>query len=107
MSYLVKMERAGLSIEQGTGNVPDDGRYYVIYKGQVAGKFRSLKQAEKLYKAILSELNLPPLSGVSPEEKKALQLKQAAYSEVDKMAFETFAKARQRTMKRGKTRTFG
>jgi len=107
VAYLVKMERAGLSIEQGTANVPDDGKYYVIHKGQIMGKFRSLKQAEKLYKEILSGLDLPPLSGASPEEKKALQLKQAAYNEVDKMAFETFARAKQKALKRGKTRTFG
>lgn len=107
MAYLVKMERASLSIEQGTPNVPDDGKYYVVHQGYVAGKYKSLKQAQKLYKKILSELNLPPLPGMSPEEQKAIQLKQSSYESVDKMAFETFARAKQRTMKRGKTRTFG
>jgi hypothetical protein len=107
MAYLVKIERASLSIEQGTPNVPADGRYYVIHQGQIMGKYKSLKQAEKLYKTILTKLNLPPLTGSTGEEQKANQLKQNAYEAVDKMAFETFAKAKQRSMKRGKTRTFG
>jgi|GEM_PF-3071206 hypothetical protein len=107
MAYLVKMERASLSVEQGTPNVPDDGKYYIVHRGCVVGKYKSLKQAEKLYKKILSELNLPPLPGTPPEEQEAIQSKQNAYESVDKMAFETFARSKQRTMKRGKTRTFG
>lgn len=105
--YVVRMERAGLSIEQGTPNVPDDGKYYVIYQGEIVGKFRSLKQAEKLYREILSQLDLPPLPGVSAQEKKEIQAKRQAYDKVDELAFRAFSRAKLRAMKRRKTRTFG
>jgi hypothetical protein len=54
-------ERAGISIEKDTDKVPADGKYYVLRDGKIVGSFRILKQAEYLYKKLVSEKNLPPL----------------------------------------------
>lgn len=54
-------ERAGISIEQGTGKVPDDGKYYVLQDGEIVGTFKSLKKAEGTYKKLIKEKRLPPL----------------------------------------------
>jgi len=62
-------ERAGISIEQGTDNVPNDNKYHVLQEGKVVGSFRSLKQAEEIYRKLVAEKNLPPLKS----EKKPSQ----------------------------------
>lgn len=54
-------ERAGISIEQGTGKVPDDGKYYVLQDGEIVGSFKSLKEAEETYRKLVEEKALPPL----------------------------------------------
>jgi len=54
-------ERAGISIEQDTDKVPNDHHFYVLKNGEIAGKYRSFKQADKIYKSLVVEKNLPPL----------------------------------------------
>lgn len=54
----------GLSIERKTPTVPDDGWYYVVLRGVIKGRFRNMKQAEDLYRALLAE------SGYRPPEAK-------------------------------------
>ena len=43
---------SGLSIEEGTPNVPADGRYYVLRDGVVDRAYRSLRDATRRYSAL-------------------------------------------------------
>jgi len=54
-------ERAGISIEQNTGNVPEDGRYYVLKEGKIVKHFRSLKAALAVYRQLVDQKGLQPL----------------------------------------------
>jgi len=65
-------ERAGISIEQGTDKVPDDNKYHVIQDCKIVGSFRSLKQAEVVYRKLVTEKNLPPLSTEKKPSKEEL-----------------------------------
>ena len=47
--------RLGLSIEEGTGNVPQDGRYYVLVGGVIRKSFKSLKDALAMYESLKAE----------------------------------------------------
>lgn len=108
MPYHQRNDRVkNLSIEQGTSNVPDDGKYYVLYEGQIKGVYKLLKQAQQKYKEIFDSLNLPPLPNPTPEERKAAQLRAKGLEDVDRSAMETFAQSRNKRIKRGKTRTYG
>jgi hypothetical protein len=68
-------ERARISIEQETDNVPKDGKYYVFKDGDIVKSFRTLKQADELYKKLVAEKNLPPLEK-QPVNKTTQQLLQ-------------------------------
>jgi hypothetical protein len=54
-------ERAGISIEQNTQNVPEDSRYYVLEEGKIVKHFRSLKAAQVVYQKLVDEKGLQPL----------------------------------------------
>lgn len=41
----------GLSIEEGTDNVPHDGRYYVLEHGVTDRSYRTLRDANRRYEA--------------------------------------------------------
>lgn len=43
---------SGLSIEQATGDVPADGRYYVISGGVIHRGYRSLRDATATYERL-------------------------------------------------------
>jgi len=49
-----------LSLERATENVPDDGFFYVSLAGEIKGRFRTLRQAQALYKALLDESGYKP-----------------------------------------------
>lgn len=51
-----------------TTRVPDDGYYYVLYKGETVGRYRSLQQAAKRYKALLEESGYKPLPSQESEQ---------------------------------------
>ena len=107
MAYRQALERAHLSIEQGTEGVPDDGKYYVLHDGSVKGSFRSLKGAERKYREILHSLSLPPREGPTPEERNAAQARFLALAAVDKAESEVFGAARLKRTKRSRSRTYG
>ena len=67
-------ERAGISIEQGTDKVPDDGKYYVLKDGEIVERLKSLKTAEEAYRKLVEEKNLPPLE--APVKLSADQIRQ-------------------------------
>jgi len=54
-------QRANISIEQNTGSVPCDGKYYVLKNDESVAAFRTLKAAQVKYKELIDELNLPSL----------------------------------------------
>ncbi len=49
-----------LSIERSTETVPKDGKFYVIREGHVLGRFRSLKQAQELFRQVVQETGFKP-----------------------------------------------
>jgi len=49
-----------LSLAQDTPEVPNDGCHYVLFRGEVAGRFRALKAATVLYQELKSSLQLKP-----------------------------------------------
>jgi hypothetical protein len=49
-----------LAIERGTKRVPGDGYFYVVLKGEILGRYRTLKAALQRYKGILSEHGWKP-----------------------------------------------
>ena len=58
--YRQGLEEHQLFLIQGTPEVPDDGYYYVLFQGEIAGRFRSLKQATSRYQELRKQLNLKP-----------------------------------------------
>ena len=50
-----------LSIEKGTKDVPNDGRYYLLMDGIITEKFTLLKKAEERFKELVKA------SGYKPE----------------------------------------
>jgi len=49
-----------LSIERCTPQVPDDGYYYVCFKGEIKGRHRSLRAALVQYRSIVAESGWRP-----------------------------------------------
>ena len=54
-SYRQAIPDLNLSIEKATDKVPNDGKYHVLRNEEVLGSFRSLKQAQELYRKIVQE----------------------------------------------------
>jgi hypothetical protein len=52
-------------LERNTGAVPDDSYFYVLLKGEVVGRHRTLKQATRQYKEIVSGSGWKP-DGLKP-----------------------------------------
>jgi hypothetical protein len=46
----------GLSIEQGTGSVPDDGRFYVVVGGEVVFSSKGRSRALAHYRSLRDDL---------------------------------------------------
>lgn len=44
-----------LSLERSTENVPNDGYFYVLSKGEIKGRFRTKSKALSLYRALLEQ----------------------------------------------------
>lgn len=57
--YRQTIEGLGLSIEEGTDNVPGDGRYYVIEVGSMGKGYRTLRDAHRHYEARKVALQSP------------------------------------------------
>ncbi|MBA7509700.1 hypothetical protein ES705_01664 [subsurface metagenome] len=57
------IEKLNLYIKEGTPDVPNDRKYYVIKDGRIVGSYRSLERALSLYKEYIPE-------NIKKEEKK-------------------------------------
>lgn len=53
--YKQSVPALGLSIQRGTSAVPADGYYYVLLHGEIAGRYRGLRQATARYQALIEE----------------------------------------------------
>ena len=69
--YKRELPRVELSIERATESVPNDGRFYLVWRGKIIGDFSSEKLALQRYKEILAEV------GFEPEETKGEQVSPA------------------------------
>lgn len=59
-SYRQYIPDLNLSIERYTEQTPNDGKYYVLQNGEVLGSFRSLKQAQEIFKKVVQESGYKP-----------------------------------------------
>lgn len=66
--YKRELPRVELSIERATENVPNDGRFYLVWQSKIIGDFSTEKLALQRYKEILAEV------GFEPEETKREQI---------------------------------
>lgn len=57
--YRVMHPLAECSIEQGTNRVPDDRGFYVLSKGEIIRRFRTLAEAKKLYAQLIRPFASP------------------------------------------------
>jgi len=64
--YRQAVEGHGLSVEQDTPATPNDGYYYVIFRGEHFGRFRSLSRALTRYNELKSTLNLERTDAPKP-----------------------------------------
>lgn len=58
--YKRELTEVGLSIERATENVPNDGRFYLVWRGKIIGDFSTEKLALRRYKEILAEVGFKP-----------------------------------------------
>lgn len=49
-----------LSLEKSTDNIPNDGHFYVLLRGEVKGRFRTKYKALALYRTLLKESGFKP-----------------------------------------------
>lgn len=52
---------AGLSIEQNTENVPNDGKYHIVKNGAVVASYPSLKRARDRFQKLKDEVGYRPV----------------------------------------------
>jgi len=56
-----------LSVERNTGQVPHDGKYYLVRQGHIIESFRSIKKAEEKFRELVKESgHKPEVSHVKP-----------------------------------------
>jgi len=68
--YMQGIEKINLFIKEGTPDVPNDKKYYVIKDGNIIGSFRDLENALKLYKKYIPEKNEKQRKSASVEDLK-------------------------------------
>ena len=59
-SYKQALPAIGLSIERLTADVPKDGFFYVLLRDEMKGRYRTLKQAQAVYKSLIDESGWQP-----------------------------------------------
>jgi hypothetical protein len=106
--YRQGLEEHQLFVLQGTPEVPDDGSYYVLFRGDVVGRFRSLKQATARYQELRSRLNLKPreVPKLTVEELRQRELETVSNKRL-LWTDEDFARVDRKTRGRKGTRSAG
>ena len=59
-SYRQYIPNLGLSIKRHTEAAPSDGKYHVVKNGEILGSFRSLKQAQEMFKQCVQDSGYKP-----------------------------------------------
>ena len=102
------IEQHGLVLAQDTAEVPNDGCYYVLLRGAVTGRFRSLTKAQAAYKAIKATLPLevtevpkPTIAEIKQRELETMSNKQLLWTDED------FARVERMTRGKKGTRSGG
>ena len=54
-SYRYFMSALDLSIERHINQVPNDGKYYIVHKGNIVHSFRSRKRAEEIFYQLVKD----------------------------------------------------
>lgn len=76
----------GISLERGTDEVPNDGRYHVTRNGEVVASFRSQSAALRRYKELIAEAGgYPKQQAPNPtaEERRAILIKESINKRLD------------------------
>ena len=58
--YKRALPEVELSIERATENVPNDGRFYLVWRGMIVNDFSTEKLAPRRYNEILNEVGFQP-----------------------------------------------
>ncbi|HEX78015.1 MAG TPA: hypothetical protein G4O03_06350 [Dehalococcoidia bacterium] len=59
--YKHSIPKLNLSIERNTSQVPNDGKFHIVYDGCIVASFSSIKKAEERFRQLVQE------SGYKPE----------------------------------------
>ena len=62
-----------LSLERNTPGVPNDGWYYVVFRGEIQGRYRQKAQAQEIYSKLLDESGYKPEPVRAPEKNQAVE----------------------------------
>ena len=58
--YRQAIPAIGLSLERATDQVPKDGFFYVLLRGEIKGRFRTKSKALSLYRSLLRDSGYKP-----------------------------------------------
>jgi hypothetical protein len=72
--YIKKHPKYSISIEEGTGSVPDDGQFHVVVDGDIVLSTRVLDYARIIYDERREEIRV---SRGDPDPKKIIQAEEA------------------------------
>lgn len=65
--FRLAVPEVGLSIEQNTENVPQDGKYHVLKQGAIVASYPSLKRARERLQRLKDEAGFVPQSAREDE----------------------------------------
>jgi hypothetical protein len=71
--YRQSLDEHGLSLEEGTSAVPNDRYYYVLFQGQVVGRFRTLAKATAVFAEKRKALNIQSVEAPPPSPQEVRQ----------------------------------
>ena len=56
---LIKNVKCNLFLKEGTGDVPNDGKFYLYHKGKLVQRFLSLKESQRAFDEIEKQYPAP------------------------------------------------
>ena len=74
-----------LFVEKGTARVPDDGKFHVIYQGEIRASFRGKSRAITEYKRIIEEIGYTPPKP-KQEDKSKILARESIERDLDRIA---------------------
>lgn len=95
--YVRRVRYLGISLERGTPDVPDDGKYYLLLNGEIQHATASLGIAEARFEILQEEVKAANPHLRNPRE---LLAKESAFTDI--MAVKGEAKQRRTTQEQAK-----